>query len=342
MSFDDLIGRSWDENRLVSVLIELTYRCNLHCVFCYNDLSLRGRQMRFDDYAVLLEDLAAMSVLNVSLSGGEPLAHPDFFRVGARARELGFVVRVKSNGHTLNAEVARRLRDEVDPFVVETSLHGATAETHERQTRVEGSFTRLVTNIRHMTDAGLRVKVNSTLTAWNQDETRAMYALCDELGVPLTFDLVVTPRDDGDRSPLALAASADGVRELLRVQTERYEAQAAASSAPAPAPSSAAPPQKHCGAGSSGIAVDPYGNVYPCVAWRRAAGNLHDTRIIDLWKSSFDGVRRQTVDAAGVARAHPLAQTLNFCPGLAVTLTGSPVTVPEETERIARVVAQAT
>ena len=119
MRFDDLAARTWDENRLFSVLIELTYRCNLDCFFCYNDLGLRGKPLAFEQYYALLQDLATMNVLNVALSGGEPLAHPDFFRIGARARDLGFVVRVKSNGHALRGELARRLRDDVDPFVVE-------------------------------------------------------------------------------------------------------------------------------------------------------------------------------------------------------------------------------
>jgi hypothetical protein len=52
-------------------------------------------------------------VLNLTLSGGEPLAHPDFFLLGSRARELGFVVRVKSNGHALRGAALRRLRDKV-------------------------------------------------------------------------------------------------------------------------------------------------------------------------------------------------------------------------------------
>jgi MoaA/NifB/PqqE/SkfB family radical SAM enzyme len=185
------------------------------------------------------------------------------------------------------------------------------------------------------------VKVNSTLTIWNETETREMFAICDELGVPLIFDLVVTPRDDGDRAPLALAASAEGIRALLRLQTERYEAQAAAVSGPlAQSPNAPPPPLKHCGAGSSGVAVDPYGNVYPCVAWRRAAGNLHETRIATMWRSSFDDVREQTVAAAGVVRAHPLGPVLNFCPGLAVTLTGSATTVAPENLRVAEIISQ--
>src|SRR5688500_12029850 len=104
MKFDAMMGRTWNENRLFSVLIELTYRCNLDCFFCYNDLGLRGKPLSYDQYDTLLRDLASMDVLNVALSGGEPLAHPDFFRIGARARQLGFVVRVKSNGHALSGE----------------------------------------------------------------------------------------------------------------------------------------------------------------------------------------------------------------------------------------------
>ena len=346
MTFHALMERSWTENRLVSVLVELTYRCNLDCFFCYNDLGLRGKPLTFEQYESLLHDLASMNALSVTLSGGEPLAHPDFFRIGALARELGFLVRVKSNGHALRGELARRLRDEVDPYIVETSLHGARAETHDRQTRVPGSFVRLIENIEEMRRIGLRVKVNSTLTLWNETETAEMYELCDTLGVPLQFDLQVSPRDDGDRTPLNIVPTAEGIRNLLAVQTMR-SSRAAGSSPPTeesgglkPAsPQETEDPHKHCGAGSAGIAIDPYGNVYPCVQWRRAVANLHETRVSDLWGSAFDDIRDTTTAVSAVVAAHPQGRLLNFCPGLAEVLTGSATRVPEEMERVAGIVA---
>lgn len=331
-----MMGRTWDENRLFSVLIELTYRCNLDCFFCYNDLGLRGKPLAFEQYDALLRDLASMDVLNVALSGGEPLAHPDFFRIGARARELGFVVRVKSNGHALRGDLARRLRDEVDPFVVEVSLHGATAATHDRQTRVPGSFVRLIENLHEMIALGLRVKINSTLTLWNEGETAEMYALADSLGLPLRFDLQVSPRDDGDRTPLNVAPTDEGIRALMRVEDEL---RSKLPEMPEPAPSASAPSAKHCGAGSSAIAVDPYGNVYPCVQWRRAVANLHERSIPDIWADAFGGIRGEAEEAKRVVSAHPNGQLLNFCPGLAEVLTGSSSRVPAEMERIAEVVA---
>ncbi|HEX9984601.1 MAG TPA: radical SAM protein [Thermoanaerobaculia bacterium] len=341
MTLDQINARSWNHNRLFSVLIELTYRCNLDCFFCYNDLGLRGKPLSFEQYDAFLTDLASMNVLNIALTGGEPLAHPDFFRIGARARELGFVVRVKSNGHALHGALARRLRDEVDPFVIEVSLHGATAATHDRQTRVPGSFDRLLSNIREMLELGLRLKVNSTLTRWNEQETAAMYALTDSLGLPLRFDLQVSPRDNGDREPLDVAPTPDGIRTLLAVETARY-----ASFSHRPTVDDELPPpatDKHCGAGSAGIAIDPYGNVYPCVQWRRSVANLHDQPIAEIWGFSraLEQIREETTTARKVVAAHPLGGLLNFCPGLAEVLTGSATTVPVELERQAAIVDQA-
>ena len=130
MSFRDIVHRTWEGHQLFSALVELTYRCNLDCFFCYNDLGTRGRPLDKEQYYRFFEDLRDLEMLNLALSGGEPLAHPDFFDLGRKARELGFVVRVKSNGHALRGTIARRLREEVDPFMVEVSLHGSRPETH--------------------------------------------------------------------------------------------------------------------------------------------------------------------------------------------------------------------
>jgi MoaA/NifB/PqqE/SkfB family radical SAM enzyme len=352
LSLGRILAKTWEENLLFSVLVELTYRCNLDCFFCYNDLGAAGKPLSREQYFALFAELADLGVLNLTLSGGEPLAHPDFLALGRRARELGFVVRVKSNGHALRGELARRLREEVDPFIVEVSLHGATAATHDRQTRVPGSFERLLSNLGEMRSLGLRVKVNSTLTAWNEGEIEAMFDLVESLGLAFQVDPEVTPRDDGNRDPLAVTPSREGILRLFAVQEERARRWREASAGPeSPAGIAAAPsaigksgddgtmpgsPKKHCGAGSSGIAVDPYGNVYPCVQWRRAVGNLHQRSIREIWTGSADLVEirgltaraKQMVDGYGAAG--PL---LNFCPGAAATFGDDPLAVYPQAQR---------
>ncbi|HKV09559.1 MAG TPA: hypothetical protein VJ725_15560, partial [Thermoanaerobaculia bacterium] len=62
MSLARILGTTWRENLLFSVLLELTYRCNLDCFFCYNDLGLSGEPMRTEEYLRLFEELRDLEV----------------------------------------------------------------------------------------------------------------------------------------------------------------------------------------------------------------------------------------------------------------------------------------
>ncbi len=361
-SFSNILKQAWEQNTLFSVLLELTYSCNLSCSFCYNDLALKGRPLSTRQWLDLLSDLASMGAMQLTLTGGEPLAHPDFFQIGGEARRLGFMVRVKSNGHALDAPRAERLIREVNPFVVELSLHGDRATTHDRQTGIPGSFGRLMTNLEGLLARGQRLRLNSTLTRWNEGEIEGMFALADGFGVPLIFDPEVSPRDDGDRTPLSLTASREGLKRLFAIEKQRHE-RSVATTAPSPGKASPQSPSgagqalvrigggqtrqgstdaatnassaptatpKHCGAGSSGLAIDPHGNVYPCVQWRRAAGNLHEESIAQIWASSpvLAGVRRLGPKVTeAVAAVGPKASLMGFCPGSAEAATGDPLRI---------------
>ena len=343
MSYEDTILGTWRHHHLFSALVELTYRCNLDCYFCYNDLDLPGEPLRFGDYERLFDQLRSLGCLHLTLSGGEPLAHPDFFAIGAKARELGFVVRVKSNGHALSGELWRRLETEVDPFMVELSLHGACPETHDRQTRVAGSFDRLMRNLEHMRSSPVRIKINTALTRWNEDEIEGMFAIADRFGVPLSIDPEVTPLDNGDRGPMDISASPAGLRRLVAVQSRRSMRAKAEIRREGDAEITTRDADRHCGAGASGIAVDPYGNVYPCVQWRRAIGNVHKSSLQEMWDENerLDEIRRITVEAKKVVSGHDSeASLVGFCPGIAEMLTGNPLKVPESTSARARILSE--
>ncbi len=324
MRYADIVRRCYNDNILFSALLELTYRCNLDCTFCYNDRELRGTPLSLDQYDRLLQDLCDMGTLNLALSGGEPLAHPDFFRIGARARELGFAVRVKSNGHALRGTMLRRLKDEIDPFSFDLSLHGADAETHDRQTRVPGSFAALMRNVREMRALGMRLKFNVPLTCWNEHHIEQIFAIADELGVSLQVDSSITPRDNGDRAPLALAASPEGLTRLGEIVGLR---RAEGGETDAEPPEVITPPDKHCGSGSATATIDPFGNVYPCVQLRRAAGSLHSQSIGEIWRNSqvLAEVRgltaqvKQWIDTLG-----PGGKSMGFCPGIAYAQRAAP------------------
>jgi MoaA/NifB/PqqE/SkfB family radical SAM enzyme len=275
-----------------------------------------------DLFKTLLDDLADMGVMSLTLSGGEPLMYQHFFELGAYARKKGFIIKVKSNAVPLNQRNAERLKAEVDPFIVETSLHGARPQSHDRLTQVPGSFDRLLRNIEILKSRGLRVKVNSTLTRWNENEIADMFALADHMDVPLQFDPEVTPKDDGDLSPLDIAPSKAGIESMVRLSLQRSRAahvpdRLPITLKPANRPTQKPDRKKHkvCGAGSTNLIVDPFGNVFPCVQFRRNVGNIHDQSIIEIWNDSKElkGIRDLAETALDVALGNGLKAVLHGC-----------------------------
>lgn len=329
----EINARAWNECRLLSVILELTHLCNWDCFFCYNDRIQRDTALTVEEYSDLLQQLTDMAVLNLTLTGGEPLVHPDFFAIGGRARELGFVIRIKSNGHLLRGEVAQRLVDEVAPYQIDLSLHGATAATHDRQTRRVGSFDRLMKNIDEMRQLGLRLKLNCTLTSWNEHEVAEMFELTDRLGLPVNFNASVSPKDDGNRDPLQISPTPDGMEALSRILEKRHTQNRPDDLDTSPQEGFGKPtPQvkRHCGAGSSSVTIDQWGNVLPCVQWRREVGNIRETPFPEIWARSRElaTIQQITVEAkASAGRFKGPEGVAFFCPGMAELLTGDPLSV---------------
>ena len=301
--FGTKILRQVREQRILfDVSLELTYRCNLDCFYCYNDLEKQGKPLSLEQYETLLKDLARMQTMFLMLTGGEPMIHPHFFEIGRMARDLGFVVRVRTNGHSLSPRICERLKNEVDPYIVEVSLHGATAETHDRQTRMAGSFDRLVKNIRTAGKFGLRVEVVTTPTAWNEHQIDEMFTLCDSLGVPLRFQGPVAPRDNGDTEPLTIRPADETWIKVQELVMARRQAESAGgvSESDKMTPEVEREEAAMCGVGVAGVDVDPYGNVQACMHLQECAGNLHEQSIEQIWNHSplFQRARARAVDAA--------------------------------------------
>lgn len=301
---DTILRRICEQRLLHSVSLELSYKCNLNCFYCYNDRQKTGQQLTLDEYRILLNDLADMQTLFLMLTGGEPMFHPNFFAIGRMTREFGFVVRVRTNGHLLDQQATERLKKEVEPYSVEVSLHGATAEVHDRQTRVAGSYDRLINNIKTAKEIGLRCEFVTTPTSWNEHQIQEMFELCDSLDAPLNFQGPVGPRDNGDTTPLTIQPAAETWKLITALQKKRRgdsltSGDFGGESASMTASNDSEEPAM-CSVGVFGVDIDPFGNVQACMHLQESAGNLHRQSIKDIWENSplFQRARARAIEAA--------------------------------------------
>jgi pyrroloquinoline quinone biosynthesis protein E len=95
------------------LLAELTYRCPLHCVFCYNplDYTAHGGELETDEWLRVLREARALGAVQFGLSGGEPLMRDDLEIIVAEARKLGFYSNLITSGVGLNETRVRAFKD---------------------------------------------------------------------------------------------------------------------------------------------------------------------------------------------------------------------------------------
>src|SRR5882672_10507835 len=82
------------------LLLELTYRCPLHCAFCYNptDFAANGAELATEDWIRVLREARALGAVQLGLSGGEPLSRDDLEPIVAEAHQLGFYTNLITSG----------------------------------------------------------------------------------------------------------------------------------------------------------------------------------------------------------------------------------------------------
>jgi pyrroloquinoline quinone biosynthesis protein E len=95
------------------LLLELTYRCPLHCVFCYNptDFAREETELPTEDWLRVLREARALGAVQLGLSGGEPLSRDDLEVIVAEAHRLGFYINLITSGVGLTETRIKALKD---------------------------------------------------------------------------------------------------------------------------------------------------------------------------------------------------------------------------------------
>src|SRR6202522_1256082 len=191
----------------IEVSIELTHRCPLECQHCYNNLPMadkaaRNRELRLEEYKLLLDQIAEAGCFWILFTGGEIFARADFLDIYAYAKSKGFLITLFTNGTMVTERIADYLA-EYRPFAIEITMYGATRATYEALTQIPGSYDRCIRGIRLLLDRKLPLKLKTVPTTINRHEVYEMQRMAEQdFGVDFKFDPLVNPRIDCSQSPV--------------------------------------------------------------------------------------------------------------------------------------------
>ncbi len=282
----------------LSVSIEVTRRCPLDCLHCYNNLAMadqeaRSRELNKEEHFRLLDDLADLGCLWLLYTGGEIFARKDFLEIYTYAKQKGFLITLFTNGTLITERVADYLQ-RWPPFAIEITLYGRTKETYEALTGIEDSYERCLRGVVLLRDRGLPLKLKTVPTTVNKHEVVAMKDFAEqELHLDFQFDSLINPRIDCSQSPLAVRLSPEEVVLLdlhwPKLAAERREA--AQRDLKLSSASGQSDTVYSCGGGINSFALDPYGHMSICVLSHQDTYDIRSGSVKEGWELFLRKVR---------------------------------------------------
>jgi MoaA/NifB/PqqE/SkfB family radical SAM enzyme len=154
----------------LTVQMEITRRCNLRCVMCYNSSGATPEgyvELSDDEWMEQARRFCDSGVCEVIISGGEPLLRPRLvFRLLDLFKERGCIVHLITNGWLVTPEVAARLAQYRFGFV-QVSIDGHVPAIHDRIRQVAGSWDRATRALQLLSSNGLPCRIAHTIVREN-------------------------------------------------------------------------------------------------------------------------------------------------------------------------------
>jgi PqqA peptide cyclase len=318
------------------LIAELSYRCPLHCPYCSNPLEIAADRYRDElsaqEWERVFDEAAALGVLQLALTGGEPMVRKDIVELARAATTSGLYSTLVTSAIPFPQGRAQALK-QAGLDHVQISIQDS---DRVRSDEISGisSFGRKIEAARLVQELGFPLTINVVLHRRNLDRVAEIIALAEKLGarrlelantqyhgwaVVNRAALMPTREQvaEGERTVIRERKRLGSRMEILWVLPDYYE------ELPKPCMG---------GWGREAIVVTPNGDVLPCQAAATIPGlrfdNVRERSLVDIWFESDAFQRFRGTDwMREPCRSCPLGrQEIDFggCRCQALALTGDP------------------
>jgi len=313
-----------------ALIAEVTHRCPLHCVYCSNPLEMqkRSEELSTEDWTSVFRQAGDMGILQLHLTGGEPLARRDTAELVQAGRTAGLYINLITSGvgldeARLDALVAAGL-DHIQLSFQDTEEATANEFAGTRSHAVKLRVAEMIRQRR------IGFTVNMVVHRRNLDRLEHMIAFAEATGAQRleianvqyygwalrNRDALLPTREQLDRSVPILDAAQQRLQGKLRIEYVL--------------PDYYAKYPKPCmnGWGHQQLLIDPAGRVMPCHAAPVIPGlefaNVRERPLRWIWDESpaFNRFRDETWMPEPCRTCDRRARDFGGCRCQAFLLTG--------------------
>ena len=196
----------------LSGALELTARCNLRCRMCYirreiSDTCAISEELPGSVWIDLAKQAYDMGALNLIITGGEPLLHPDSREIIQAITKLGFRVTLFTNGTMISKNTARWL-SQSRPATIDVTVYGSCPDVYADVTGSREAYALMRHGVDNLMEEGINVRFKTTIIKKNFMDYSNIKKLADELKMELITSALI-------HDPLPGSASKDVSSERL-------------------------------------------------------------------------------------------------------------------------------
>jgi len=316
----------------IALLAELTHRCPLRCTYCSNPIALVARESELPVplWVKVIRDAAAMGVLQLHLSGGEPLLFEGLAVLVKEATDAGLYTNLITSGWGLTETRAKELAA-AGLDHAQVSFQDIVREAARLVAGAEAMDAKLAA-ARAVKTADIALSVNVVMHAGNLERIGAMIDLAASLGAA-RVEVASTQYHgwalENRRSLLADEAALATAGEVARERRQRY---AGSMDVIYVLPDYVTGRPKPCmdGWGRRFLTVAPDGKVLPCPGATCITSLMFDDvrerPLADIWThgSAFEAFRGEAWMPAPCATCDQRSIDHGGCRCQAFALTGDP------------------
>jgi len=274
----------------LSIVLELTNKCNLSCQHCYNHSGIdQNDELSLAEIEKIFSEIISgnYNLKTLILTGGEPFLYQNLVNVLNMAIDYGFhSIRINTNGTIWkNLSLEKISSNLLNKISIQITLLGLKEQTHDAMTQSIGSFERTIKNIHKFQRIGLNIGISFIRSKYSESEIEEAQKMGENLGVEVILgDLFPLGRANENYSSLELNSNH---QEKLVVCDNNYYGGIGAGILSKDKWLSlldSFPPELACGKNT--IAICSNGNVIPCMLLQGIViGNIRNQSLTNIMKS---------------------------------------------------------
>lgn len=192
------------------VVLNISFRCNLRCGYCYGQyFSRKEKDFSTGELLALIESLSKLGTRSITLGGGEPLIRDDIGIIINKVKEHGIECGMNTNGTLIPGRI-EELRA-ID--MVTVSIDGP--KENNDANRGDGSYEKIMAGIDKALEAGIRIHTTTVITRYNYNAVDSIVKMAEEKGMQAEFNFLFNQSEDKDYSDKFMAEN-DSLRKAVK------------------------------------------------------------------------------------------------------------------------------